>query len=90
MAVLESTKMTRNAGEDRQVVVVFASLELDESQPDMSRRENCCCYLYSPCSGQVRGTVAQSFGLSATTLFWHLSGRGTLKKRGGWPVLTEK
>ena len=39
---------------------------------------------------QVRGTVAQSFGLSATTLFWHLSGRGTLKKRGGWPVLTEK
>ena len=39
MAVLDSTKMMRNAGEDRQVVVVFASLELDESQPDMSRRK---------------------------------------------------
>ena len=37
---------------------------------------------------QVRGTVAQSFGLSATTLSQHLS--GTFIKRDGHTVFTEK
>ena len=86
---LRLNKMTRN--ECEQLVVVIASPESDESQPDipdMSRDMKIDAAIRMVDAGGVRGTVARHFGLSATTLSRHLS--GNFKKRVGQPVFTEQ
>lgn len=75
--------MAVNAVEDRQVVVVIISPESTCICPEKKKNAAAICMVHA----QVRGTVAQSFGLSATTLSQHLS--GTFIKRDGHTVFTE-
>ena len=70
---------------------VIASPESDESPPDslqMSREDRIAAAIRIIRGGGVRGTVARSYGLSATTLSRHLA--GNLKQKGGQPVFSEK
>jgi hypothetical protein len=62
--------MAVNAEEDRQVVVVIKSPEPTCTCPEKKKNAAAICMVHA----QVRGTVAQSFGLSATTLSRYLSG----------------
>ena len=79
------------ASPEYSVGVVIASPESDESPPDctqMSREERIAAAIRMIHAGGVRGTVARSYGLSATTLSRHLA--GNLKQKGGQPVFSEK